>query len=406
MMDKRLGVIIRKELKRVFTDRRLVITVLLLPGLSIAIIYSIMGLAIGKIEEDRSVHEYLVQTYNAPVSMVEFIEEMPSQRITLEPVEDLEQLEESKQLLRDETIELVMVFDNDFESVIIDYQSNGLPNVDTYYNPINDYSQDCRNYIVNYVMNDYRRQIIGERLGNPSYATVFSIDLDNQEISVASESKITGKMVSGIIPMLISIFLFAGAMGIGIDMVAGEKERGTMATILLTPVKRETVALGKIISLGIVAVTATISSMAGIMLSFPFSARIFSGGAQLNQMAFTPLQAFLLLITLILLVGIYVGLIVLISVISKTVKEAGSYITPVYMLVLISGILAILGGSERTLMSHLIPIYGNVLILQSVISGEVNLIYFALNAVISIGLITGLVLVTRQMFHSEKMMFN
>lgn len=405
-MDKRLGVIIRKELKRVFTDRRLVITVLLLPGLSIAVLYSIMGLAIGKIEEDRSVHEYNVEIYNAPSSLVEFIEEMPSQRITLESVDSLEQLEESKQHLRDEAIELVMVFDPDFDSVITDYQTNGLPNIDTYYNPINDYSKDCRNYIVNHVMHNYRMHIIGERLGNQSYADVFSIDLDNHEISVASESKITGKMISGIIPMLISIFLFAGAMGIGIDMVAGEKERGTMATILLTPVKRETVALGKIVSLGIVAVTATLSSMVGIMLSLPFSARIFSGGAQLNQMAFTPLQAILLLITLILLVGIYVGLIVLISVISKTVKEAGSYITPVYMLVLISGVLAILGGSEKTLTSHLIPIYGNVLILQSVISGDVNLVYFALNAMISVVLITGLILVTRRMFHSEKLMFN
>ena len=406
MMDRRLGVIIRKELKRVFTDRRLIITVLLLPGLSIAVIYSIMGMAIGNMEEDRSVHEFVVEMYHAPDSIVQFIDEMPSQRIEIHQVDNIGNLEASKERLKEETIDLVLVFDADFDVLVGDYQDNGLPNINTFFNPVNDYSQDARNFMINQVFNSYRISVLGERLGGAVYTEVFSIDQDNYESSVASESKIAGKVVSGIIPIFISIFLFAGAMGIGIDMVAGEKERGTMATILLTPVKREAVVFGKIVSLGIVAVTATISSMAGIMVSFPILAKNFDMGIEFNQMTFTSVQTILLLITLILLVGIYVSIIILISVVSKTVKEAGSYITPVYMLVLISGILAILGGSDKTLLSHMIPVYGNVMILQSVISGEVDLTFFAVNACTSLVAIGVLVLLTKKMFYNENLMFS
>jgi sodium transport system permease protein len=406
MMDKRLWVIVRKELMRVFTDRRLVITVLLLPGFSIALIYSIMGMAVGSMEADRSVHNFAIETYQAPSSFVEYVERIPSARVELTQIEDSGELEESKAKLVDEKIDLVMVFDKDFDVAIVKYEDSNLPNIDTYFNPINRYSQDARYHIINALLKDYKLEIIGKRLGDLSYTQVFSIDVANQEISVASESKIAGKMISSVLPILISVFLFAGAMGIGIDMVAGEKERGTMAMVLLTPIKRETVAIGKIISLGIVAIAATISSMMGVILSFPFSSRILGGSAsQFQNMVFTPMQIGLLVLSLLILVGIYVGLIVMISVASKTVKEAGSYISPVYMVVLISGVLAVLGGSEMTTTQYMIPIYGNIIILQQIFAGEVEIMNFLINAIESIAVIGVLIVMIKKMFYNENLMF-
>jgi sodium transport system permease protein len=324
----------------------------------------------------------------------------------LTQIEDFGELEESKAKLVDEKIDLVMVFDKDFDVAIVKYEDSNLPNIDTYFNPINRYSQDARYHIINALLKDYKLEIIGKRLGDLSYTQVFSIDVANQEISVASESKIAGKMISSVLPILISVFLFAGAMGIGIDMVAGEKERGTMAMVLLTPIKRETVAIGKIISLGIVAIAATISSMMGVILSFPFSSRILGGSAsQFQNMVFTPMQIGLLVLSLLILVGIYVGLIVMISVASKTVKEAGSYISPVYMVVLISGVLAVLGGSEMTTTQYMIPIYGNIIILQQIFAGEVEIMNFLINAIESIAVIGVLIVMIKKMFYNENLMF-
>jgi sodium transport system permease protein len=404
-MDKRLFVIIKKELLRVFTDRRLIFTVILLPGLSIAVIYSIMGMVIGNIEDERSVHKYLIETYNAPSSFVEYIEESPYDRVNLNEVSSNADLEDSKGKLVDENIDLVLVFDNSFDQELGEYENLNIPNIDTYYNPINDYSQDARRYIVNSLLQDYKISIVGERLGNVEYTNVFTVDLENDEMSVAPEEKLVGTMLSSFFPILISILLFAGAMGIGMDMVAGEKERGTMATILLTPVKRETIALGKLISLAVVAVVTTLSSLLGIILSIPFSSKIFGAAISINKMTFTPRQIILILITLLLLVSIYVGLIILISVIAKSIKEAGSYIAPIYMIVLISGVLAMLGGGETTIIKYMIPIYGNIIVLQNIFSFDVNFMCFAVNSIVSILVTAGIVLVIRKMFYYEKFMF-
>ncbi|MBN2259118.1 MAG: ABC transporter permease [Clostridiales bacterium] len=404
-MDRRLLVVIKKELMRVFTDRRLVFTALLLPGLSIAVIYSIMGMVIGNMDDERAIHMYEIETYNVPSSYISYMDESPYDKINMHEMVDISQLEESKMRLTNESIDMVLVFDENFDQKMSDYRINEIPNIDTYFNPINEYSQDARNYIVNGILQDYKVAIVGERLGDIKFTQVFSIDIDNSEISVASEEKLAGTVISRILPILISIFLFAGAMGIGIDMVAGEKERGTMATILLTPVKRETVALGKLISLAIVAIFSTISSILGILLSFPFSSKLFGQGLNIDKISFPPQYILLLLIALLILVGIYVGLIILVSVISRSVKEAGTYISPIYMVVLISAILAVMGNGEMNYMKYLIPIYGNTIIIQNIFSLDINMMYFLINSFVSILVITGLVLIIRKMFYNEKFMF-
>ncbi len=111
-----------------------------------------------------------------------------------------------------------------------------------------------------------------------------------------------------------------------------------MATLLLTPAKRETIALGKIIGLGIVAIISAITSFIAIIASLPSSSNVLTGESSVNlgALQFTPLQMVQLLVIMLTLVAIFVGLISLISVRARTVKEAGTYIAPVYMVVMIA----------------------------------------------------------------------
>ena len=64
-------------------------------------------------------------------------------------------------------------------------------------------------------------------------------------------------------PLLILVFLFSGCMAIAPESIAGEKERGTIATILVTPIRRSELALGKIFSLSIIALLSGLSSTVG-----------------------------------------------------------------------------------------------------------------------------------------------
>jgi len=405
-MDKRLLSIVRKELRRVFTDRRLVMTVLILPGLSIALIYSVMGMITGDMNSQRDLHTYRLVVHEAPGNFSDYLEGHCEDRFLLTQEEDSgDALEASLEALRAETVDGVLVFDEGFEKKLEDFKMAGSnPNVNVFYNPVSDYSGDAYRWLTTEILPEYREAILGERLGNPAYARVFTVNQDNLNPSVASEEKISSMILGSLMPIFISIFLFAGAMNIGIDMLAGEKERGTLATILLTPVKRETVALGKMISLAIVAMGSTLSSLTGILVTLPLSSSLF-GGIDMANISVSLDQWLFLGAALVLLAGVYVTLILSLSMIASSVKEAGAYVTPVYMVVLVSGMMAAMGFGGDHLRNYLIPVFGNVLVLRDIFIDEVTWSGFLTNSGISLLVILILLLAFRRIFKMERYLY-
>ncbi len=409
-MSRSLIVIVKKELKRVFTDRRLVFTTFILPALSIAIIYSLMGTMINNVFEDREEHIPSVYIQNIPNNFHEMIMNSEwNNQIQLNIVPDNQNIESLKTQIKEGNIDLLVIFDSDFIDKINNYKEmKQVPNVRTYYNSSEDYSIDIRKGLFNSMLSEYENNLLGNRLGNIEYANVFDVDRNNTEANIVDERKATGKGLGMLLPMLLGILLFAGAMGIGIDSIAGEKERGTMATMLVTPIKRHTIAFGKIISLGIVALISTASSFIGILISLPFSAAMFGGGEEVHfeALKFGPTQYIQLLILMITLVGIYVGIICLLSVTAKSVKEAGSYLAPAYMLVMVSAFLNMFSNKPPLIWQHTIPIYGNIVGIRSLLMFELTWIDLGLCCISSIITTSILILLIKKMFNSERIMFN
>ena len=80
--------------------------------------------------------------------------------------------------------------------------------------------------------------MLSQRVADMNGLQIFTVNSDNKDMIVQDDQKASGKALGMMLPYFITILLFAGAMGIGTDMIAGEKERGTMASLLVTPVKR------------------------------------------------------------------------------------------------------------------------------------------------------------------------
>jgi sodium transport system permease protein len=202
--------------------------------------------------------------------------------------------------------------------------------------------------------------------------------------------------------------LFAGAMGIGMDVIAGEKERGTMATMLLAPVDRETIAFGKVISLGIVATLSAMCTFGAVIASLPNASSFLAAGADvsLDSLAFTPTHYIMLLIILIMQVGIFVAVICLVSVIAKSVKEAGTYISPVYMLVMFSAFATVFTTGDVELYKYTIPVLGNVFAIKELLTFDLSLIEFGVTVGVSIVVIAILLKLITMAFNNERTMFN
>lgn len=403
-MSREVWSIVRKELARVFTDRRLVISAFIMPALTIAILYGVMGIMITRMFEDRQEHQTVIAVVGAPASFTRFSEAQASGSTVFQWAE-ISALETLKGKLFIGDLDAVVEFEPGFDSALMDFEKGVLPGIQLYYNPAEDYSSDARDKLKAEILKQYETTLLAERFGDADYLVAF----ETKDEVVADPNKVTGKGIGSFLPLLLSIFLFAGGMGIGLDSIAGEKERGTMATMLVTPVRRESIAFGKLISLGVVAFLSSISTLVGMVASAPFAKFLFGGAPGENTFpggfSISPGYIFSLLFICIVLTSVYVALICLVSIYAKNVKEAGTYITPVYMVVMLLGVLTTFSSGRPDLWVFGIPIYGNVQVMKMSLSYEMTWQMLALNTASSLVFLTVLVIMIRRMFNSERVMF-
>ncbi len=402
-----LGVIIKKELKRVFTDRRLVFSSFILPALSIYLIYTLLGGMIGNMSNDIKEHIPSVVYVNAPETFVTDYSAIMGEREFDASFEDtLEQ--GTKDAVLNGDMDLIVEFPDGFDEAVKNYESSEIPDIKTYYNPSEDYSSAAKSVIEGQILSAYQNKLLEDRFGDVRVISAFSLNETNEDTTISDEAKEAGSGLSFMLPMLLNLMLFAGAMGIGMDVIAGEKERGTMATMLMTPVKRQTIALGKVISLGIIATISAACTFGAIIASLPSASNMLAGGGDINvsQFAFGIQDYLMLLIVLVVQVGMFVGLICLLSVLAKSVKEAGTYVTPIYMLVMVASFMTVFTSGDVEMYKFAVPVLGNVFAMKEILTFDLSMTEFFLTTGVSVVVIGVLLWAISKAFDNEKVMLN
>ncbi|MFA6627985.1 MAG: ABC transporter permease, partial [Bacilli bacterium] len=202
------------------------------------------------------------------------------------------------------------------------------------------------------------------------------------------------------LPFLIITFLFQGAMSLGPESIAGEKERGTIATLLITPTKRSNLALGKIFSLSILASLSAASSFIGIILSLPKLMGI-SGNTNIYGMK----EYALVLVVLVVTVLVIIGLISNLSAFAKNIKEASAIVLPIYLLSMFIGLTSMFSSSAASKdILYCLPIYNSVQILTQIFTFEINYWQFAIMGISNIVIATLLAFALTRLFNNEKVM--
>jgi len=121
-------------------------------------------------------------------------------------------------------------------------------------------------------------------VGDLEQIAVFTVNSDNDKMVIQDEQKASGKALGMMLPYFITILLFAGAMGIGTDMIAGEKERGTMASLLVAPIKRSSIVLGKVFALMALSGISSVIYVGAMVAFMPLMSKSMLGtsGENLN----------------------------------------------------------------------------------------------------------------------------
>lgn len=399
-------VILSKELKRVFGDKKMVFSLFILPIILIAGIYGMMFFLVDKQKSSINEHVSEVFVQNMPDNFSELMSKHTECNINVIPAG--ESADTYKDKLLDGTYDLVVVFpENFYENFKNADAGSALPDIKTFYNPSENNSGEARTRFTGTYLEEYKQILLNERFGSLDYAMVFSVDADNPDMIVQDKDKATGKILGSIIPYLITILIFAGAMGLGVDTIAGEKERGTIANLLISPIKRVDIIMGKIVSLAIVSVL----SAAVYVISFIGSAVVLSGMGGMGEMVnglslnFTTVQIIQFVVLLLGLVLLYVGIIGFVSLLAKNVKEAQSFIMPVYIIVMFAGMITMYSG-DVTSGSYMIPVYNTSAAFKGIFERTITMNQYLTSTIITYAFAGVMVWLMVKAMNSEKIMLN
>ena len=381
--------IMKKELDRFFGDRRMVFSILM-PGILIYVMYCFMGVAMGDafgVDED---YTPTVRAAGLPASMEPLLQQ------TGFAVTAGEDEAAAREAVAAQTLDLLLVFPEDFDRITADYEvSSGLPapNVEIYYNSAATSSAMAYQAVTG-LLDAYEAQMVNK----------FDVNAGGGAYDLATVEDTAGSIFSMMMPLLLMMFLYSGCAAVAPESIAGEKERGTIATMLITPIRRSHIALGKILALAVIAMISAASSTVGTILSLP---KMMGGLTDTVNAAIYGAREYLLLAAVILsTVLVMVTIISLLSAFAKTIKEAQTYAVPFMLLVMLLGISGMFGSSgEQSLWTYCIPLYNSVQCMTGIFSFSVLPAGVAVSLGVNAAVTLAGVLVLARMFNSERIIF-
>lgn len=211
-----------------------------------------------------------------------------------------------------------------------------------------------------------------------------------------------GDVLGNLIPMLIIMLLFSGCMAVAPTSIAGEKERGTIATLLVTPLKRYELAAGKIISLSCFALLSGLSSFIGIILSLP---KMLQGDdISLPDNIYASSDYLVILLVIVSTVLFIISAISILSALAKDVKSATTMVLPLMLFIMLSSLTPMMGTAHNPAL-FLIPVYNSAQCMASVFSFNLQLLPLLITLVSNCCYAALAVWILTKMFNNEKVMF-
>jgi sodium transport system permease protein len=286
-----------------------------------------------------------------------------------------------EQEIRNGTASAVMVIPPDMQSQLqhehdvhipIKYKSVDEPSQITYFR-------------LKELLDRWKTSIVAARLKRDQKTESYTEPIRVKAEDVATAREVGGSVWARLFPFLLVMMSLTGAFYPAVDICAGEKERGTMETLLISPASRTEIVLGKFFTVLLASVmTAMLNLVSMGLTGLQMASRVGSasagmsrGGRAVSQVLAPPtLQAaFWMVLLLIPLAAFFSAVCVALAVLARSMKEGQYYMTPLYLVSLPLVFLTLAPGVELDLFYSLVPITGVALLLRALILGNYDVAF-------------------------------
>lgn len=394
---KNIIIIFLKEMRDILRDRRTLMLMVVMPLVLFPLIINLSSKFMMNLETSAATK--ILRVGVILNNNNDLIRESIGSRndMILTDVEDEDLIEG---MINEKTLDFCIVFDKQFDKKVAALQQG-----------------EIRLYFKSSAKNDISRRRIDELLSGLtddllderfqelelSPDVIRAVDINEKDIVTTKEK--FGEKIGGFIPYLFVIFCFIGAMYPAIDLGAGEKERGTIETLLVSPATRFQIVIGKFLVVTLSGIISAILTFVGLYASIKLNSEIPSDILSLILRVIN-VNSIIFIFSLIIPVSVFfAGILLSFSFFANSFKEAQSIMTPLNFIVIIPAFIGTLPGMKLTAATAMIPILNVSLASKDIISGTINngllaIVYFSMFFLAAVSLFLCI-----KMFGKEQVIF-
>ncbi len=391
MKWNRIRAVAKKELKKFFTNFRM-LGAIFLPGILIFALYSILGNVMNSVDITNLSRDYeysVVMSDNYNLDNEEnnkpLIETTLSTYLKLDNYKEptftyinKNEIEAYKDKLLSNEIDLLIEFSDDFENQILNLESKA--NINIWYNQENGYSESLYSISISLIQSTYQS---------------FTINLTNPNPAVGESSYSLNQVISFILPLITISLLYSTTLSSCTESIAGEKDRGTIASILVSPIKRSEFAIGKVIALSIVSIVSGAVSGIGVVASLP---------SMLGDISISAISLMMLFLMILSAVIFFVAFTSMVSAFAKSVKEALSYLGPFSGIFIVVALIPSLTNTNNVIYSF-VPVLNICSSMNMALIGNIDILFFIITIISNVIYTALFILLIVKMFNNENIMF-
>ena len=358
-----ISVVYRKELTEWLRDRRTLISTVLVPLLAFPLlmvgITALATVMIGNAEKET------------PKIMILGGEDSPELLDRLHRLEKLEIVPYAnnwKDQISNKEIRAAVEIPKGFQATLAEGTA---PTINVYFYEGELKSSFGANHLQK-AIEEYRDSVIKDRLAAKNLSASILTPFEIKQQNVAPPEKVGGASIGGFIGYAVILLCLTGAMYPAIDLTAGEKERGTIETILSSPISRLDLVMGKfllVFSASLVSAILSVTSMGTSFAILGHSHLMNSSGGQSLHLDLGLVSVVAVFFMALPLAFLFSAVLMTIALFAKTYKEAQSYLTPLTFLVVIPAVASVMPGVELTPKLALIPVLNTSLVCKEIITG-------------------------------------
>ena len=403
MKWKNVKLIYLRELRDQLRDRRTMFTIAVLP----LMLYPLLGmllLKMGELTKQESTKVWIIGAENLPQypSLIEdskfaarfFGSDLPADLLKLEfdappPQATFPELEKiAEHAIDDGTYDAVVYFPPEFKAKLEKFQAAILTNDSLapnevlsegagiqpkiFFNTAKDPSRIAYDRLIG-VLRHWREDLVLRNLENRRVPIEAMRPFEIVNYDVAADDTKRALLWAKILPFVMLVWALTGAFYPAIDLCAGEKERGTLETLLSSPAARSEIVWGKLLTVMSFSVATSLMNLFSMVGTGTFVISAFGRAGVFSSLTLGP-PPVLALIWLIVALGpiaaLFSALSLAVAAFARSSKEGQYYLMPLLMISLPLMMLPLLPGLELNFGTSLIPISGAMLLLRSLIEGD------------------------------------